>query len=132
MGDTDSAAHAAHDAYVNAINSNDVDALLRTVTDDIVYLPPNSPAIVGKQDVGQWVGEYFAAFDSKWVKTSVEFVVGDDLAYEWYTYQSTDTPRDGMGEVLDDSGNGINIYRRGDDGTWRVWRDMWTTEAPAG
>jgi ketosteroid isomerase-like protein len=131
MGDTDSAAHAAHDAYLKAINSNDVDALLATVTDDVVYLPPNSPAIVGTRDVGQWVGEYFAAFDSKWVKTSVEFVVRDDLAYEWYTYQSTDTPRDGTGAVVTDRGNGINIYRRGNDGTWRVWRDMWTTEGPA-
>ena len=73
--DVDSAAHAAHDAYVNAINSNDVDALLGTVTDDIVYLPPNSPAIVGTHDVRRWLAEYFAAFQSKWVKTSVEFVV---------------------------------------------------------
>src|SRR3954452_10149955 len=102
-----------------------------TVTDDIVCLPPNWPAIVGTHDVGQWLGQYFAAFDSKWVKTSVEFVVRDDLAYEWYTYHSTDTPRGGAGDVATDTGNGINIYRRGDDGTWRVWRDMWTTEAPA-
>lgn len=132
MRDADSAAHAAHDAYVNAINSNDVSTLLRTVTDDIVYLPPNSPAIVGAHDVGEWVGEYFAAFDSKWVKTSVEFVLRDDLAYEWYTYHSIDTARDGTGEVLEDKGNGVNIYLRGPDGTWRVWRDMWTTEAVAG
>ena len=131
MGSADSAAHAAHDAYVNAINSNDVDTLLETVTEDIVYLPPNSAAIIGKHDVRQWAGEYFDAFDSTWAKTSVEFIVRDDLAFEWYTYQSTDTPRDGTGEVVTDTGNGINIYRRGQDGTWRVWRDMWTTEAPA-
>jgi ketosteroid isomerase-like protein len=132
MGNSDAAAHAAHDAYVNAINSNDVGALLATMTDDIVYLPPNSPAIVGTQDVGPWLADYFGAFESKWVKTSVEFVVHEDLAYEWYTYQSTDTPRDGTGETVTDKGNGINIYRRGEDGTWRVWRDMWTTEAAAG
>jgi ketosteroid isomerase-like protein len=132
MEEADSAAHAAHAAYVNAINSNDVNALLETVTDDVVYLPPNSTAIVGTNDLGQWLAEYFGAFDSKWVKTSVEFVVRDDLAYEWYTYKSTDTPRDGTGEIVTDNGNGINIYRRGDDGSWRVWRDMWTTEAPAG
>ena len=131
MTDTESAAHAAHAAYVNAINSNDVDALLATVTDDVVYLPPNSPAIVGSRDVGEWVAEYFSEFHSKWVKTSVEFVVRDDLAYEWYAYHSTDSPRDGAGEVVTDTGNGLNIYRRGDDGVWRVWRDMWTTEAPA-
>jgi hypothetical protein len=39
------------------------------MTDDIVNLPPNSPAIVGTQDVGRWLAEYFTAFDSRWVKT---------------------------------------------------------------
>jgi ketosteroid isomerase-like protein len=33
---------------------------------------------------------------------------------------------------MTDKGNGINIYRRTADGTWLVWRDMWTTETPAG
>lgn len=130
MGTSDTAAHAAHDAYVNAINSNDTAELLKTVTDDIVYLPPNSPAITGSRAVGEWVDEYFRAVSSKWVKTTVELVVTDDLAYEWYTFVATDTPRDG-GETTTDTGNGINIYRRGDDGVWRVWRDMWTTESPA-
>ena len=124
------AAHAAHEAYVIAINSNKASNLMATVTDDIVYLPPNSPAIVGKSKVGRWVEDYFGAFETKWVKTSVEFVVQGDLAYEWYTYQATDTPRNG-GRVITDSGNGINIYRRGGDGTWRVSRDAWATDHPA-
>jgi ketosteroid isomerase-like protein len=130
MADTDTAAHAAHDAYINAINSNNLDKYLATITDDIVYLPPNSPAIVGKGEVGPWAQAYFEAFQTQWVKTTIEFVVQGDLAYEWYTYQVTDTPRDG-GDVTTDSGNGINIYRRGADGTWRVSRDVWATDRPA-
>jgi ketosteroid isomerase-like protein len=130
MPDADAAAHAAHDAYIDAINANNVDNFLATVTDDLVYLPPNSAAIVGKSDVGPWVQAYFEAFHTEWVKTTIEFVVQGDLAYEWYTYQVTDTPRDG-GDVTTDSGNGINIYRRGADGTWRVSRDVWATDAPA-
>ena len=86
--------------------------------------------IVGKSEVGQWVQGYFEAFHTQWVKTTIEFVVQGDLAYEWYTYQVTDTPRDG-GDVTTDSGNGINIYRRGADGTWRVSRDAWATDRPA-
>src|SRR5262249_5819187 len=77
MTTTDTAAHLAHEAYVHAINSNDTNELLKTVTDDIVYLPPNSAAIAGKSAVGQWLEEYFGAFSSKWVKTTVEFVVRD-------------------------------------------------------
>jgi ketosteroid isomerase-like protein len=130
MADSDANAHAAHDAYVDAINSNNVDNLMATVTDDVVYLPPNSAAIVGKSEVGPWVEGYFEAFQTEWVKKTMEFVVQGDLAYEWYQYQVTDTARDG-GEVSTDSGNGINIYRRGADGTWRVSRDAWATDRPS-
>lgn len=78
MADTDTAAHAAHDAYINAINSNDLDKYLGTITDDIVYLPPNSAAIVGKSEVGPWVQGYFDAFHTQWAKTTIEFVVQGD------------------------------------------------------
>ena len=44
--------HHAHEAYLDAINSNDVARFLATVTDDIVFLPPNSEPIVGKEAVG--------------------------------------------------------------------------------
>jgi hypothetical protein len=62
MPNTDAAAHAAHDAYIDAINSNNLDNFLATITDDLVYLPPNSAAIVGKSEVGPWVQGYFEAF----------------------------------------------------------------------
>lgn len=123
------AAHKAHDVYLAAINSNDLDTFLDAVTDDIVFIAPNSPVMVGKAEVGPWVGGYFEAFATKWEKTSVEFVVSDDWAFERYTYIAVDTPRRG-GEAYTDTGNGINIYRLGDDGVWRVARDAWATDQP--
>ena len=45
--DSKSVEHAAHDAYVSAINSNDVDTLLADLTDDIVYQSPGEPAASG-------------------------------------------------------------------------------------
>jgi uncharacterized protein (TIGR02246 family) len=130
MTDVDAAVHAAHEAYINAINSNNLDNVLAAVTDDIVFLPPNSAAIVGKDQVRPWVEQYFESFHTEWVKTTVELHVQGDLAYEWYTYQATDTPRDG-GKKTTDSGNGVNIYRPGGDGTWRVARDVWATDRTA-
>lgn len=123
---TDSAVHHAHEAYLTSINSNDVARFLTTVTDDIVFLPPNSEPIAGKEAVGAWVAGYFEAIQTVWTKTTVELVVADGLAYEWYRYHVVDTPRDG-GEPATDTGNGVNIYRIDADGTWRVWRDIWAT-----
>lgn len=123
---TDSAVHHAHEAYLTSINSNDVARFLTTVTDDIVFLPPNSEPIAGKEAVVSWVAGYFEAIQTVWTKTTVELVVADGLAYEWYRYHVVDTPRDG-GESATDTGNGVNIYRIDADGTWRVWRDIWAT-----
>src|ERR1700761_4482460 len=42
------AEQAAHDAYVAAINSNDLDTLAADLTDDVVFQSPGEPQIVGK------------------------------------------------------------------------------------
>lgn len=128
----EAAAHRAHTAYLDAINSNDLDRFNATITNDIVYLPPNSPALVGKAVVSEWVKGYLEAYRTVWVKDSLEFVVKDDWAYERYSYKSVDTPRaDGPAAgtpVVNDTGNGINIYHRDADGAWRVARDGWATD----
>lgn len=57
-------ARKAHKAYLAAINSNDLDRFLVTVTDDIVFIAPNSPVIEGKAQVAPWVGGYFEAVET--------------------------------------------------------------------
>ena len=126
---SDEAAHQAHEAYVEAINSNDTQRLLAVVTDDIVYIAPNSPAIVGKSEVAPWVAGYFDAYATHWEKTTLEFVVSGDWAFERYAYRVVDTPRAG-GDAVIDTGNGLNIYHRDADGIWRVARDAWATDQP--
>jgi ketosteroid isomerase-like protein len=123
-------AHAAHLAYVDAINSNNLDSLLAMLTDDAVFMPPNEARLVGKAAVRPWVAGYFEAFRTRWDKTTLEFVVCGEWAFEQYAYTSTDTPRAG-GAVVRDTGKGINIYRRGEDGKWRVARDAWNSDLPA-
>jgi ketosteroid isomerase-like protein len=122
-------AHAAHDAYVAAINSNDVEAWLAILTDDIVYMAPNAPLLKGKDELRPWGEGYFGAYTTQWDKTSLEFVVMGDWAFERYAYTVTDTPKDGS-EPLHDVGKGINIYHKDADGVWRVARDAWNSDLP--
>lgn len=120
-------ASKAHDAYLAAINSNDLRKVLATVTDDVVLLAPNSPAIEGKEAASPWIAGYFEHFETQWQKTPLEFVVAGDWAFERYSYRVVDTPRNG-GANLVDTGNGINIYRLEEDGVWRVARDAWASD----
>jgi len=129
--DSKSVKHAAHGAYVTAINSNNVDTLLADLTDDIVYQSPGEPEIVGKAAVRKWLEAYFGAYHTRWEKTSIGFVVNGDWAFERYTYRSTDTDKK-TGAVTHDTGKGINIFRHGKDGRWRVAIDGWSSDRPAG
>lgn len=40
---------AAHGAYVDAINANDIDRLMAVLTDDVVYQSPHAPELIGKK-----------------------------------------------------------------------------------
>ncbi len=130
VADSGAIERAAHDAYVSAINSNDVETLLADLTDDIVYQSPGEPQIVGKAAVRKWLTGYFGATRTHWEKTSIGFTVSGAWAFERYTYKSTDIDRK-TGAVTNDTGKGINIFRRGRDGRWRVAIDGWSSDQPA-
>lgn len=125
----DAAAHQAHEAYVTAINSNDLDSLMSMLTEDVVFLAAHEKPLVGKAAVRPWVQGYLDAFKTRWEKTNLEFVVAGEWAFERYSYVSKDTPRAG-GAVIEDTGWGLVIYRRDKDGKWRVARDAWSTDRP--
>lgn len=127
--DTDAGARQAHEAYVAAINANNVDSLLAMLTEDVVYLPPHEPALVGKAAVRPWADAYLKAFKIHWEKTSLEFVVAGFWAFELYAHKSADTPQGG-GTAVQDTGKGINIYHHDADGKWRVARDAWNSDLP--
>lgn len=120
----DAAAHEAHDAYVAAINANDLDAVMAMFTDDIVFMAAGAPVMIGKEEIGPWIEGYLAAFHTRWEKDVEEFAVNGDWAWERYAWRSFDTPHGG-GETVTDTGWGFILYHRESDGVWRVARDGW-------
>lgn len=126
---SDASAHQAHEAYVVAINSNNVERLLAMLTEDVVFLAPNGQPMVGKAAVRPWLEGYIKTFKTHWDKPVQEFVVNGDWAFERYSYTSTDTPLAG-GDIVKDTGWGLLIYHRDADGKWRVARDAWGSDHP--
>lgn len=120
-------AKQAHEAYGKAINSNNAAKFMSMVTDDIVMLSPNEPAVTGKKAVRAWVAGYYEAFTARWDKRVVSFVEAGDWAFEVYSYKQTDKPKAG-GDVITDTGKGLIVYHRDADGKWRVARDAWNSD----
>ena len=127
--DTAAIAHEAHEAYVTAINSNNVDSLMAVLTDDVVFQAPHEPEMVGKAALRPWAEGYASAYNFRWEKTTLEFIIAGDWAFERYAYKSFDTPKAG-GATIEDVGKGLNIYHHDADGRWRVARDAWSSDRP--
>ena len=125
----DSAAHQAHANYVQAINSNQIDAFAAMLTDDVVFLAANEKPLVGKAAVRAWADAYYKAFRTSWDKPVEEFVVSGDHAFERYRWTSTDTPVAGGAPIVG-TGWGLIVYRREADGRWRVARDAFGPDHP--
>jgi ketosteroid isomerase-like protein len=100
------------------------------LTDDAVYLPPNEPAIVGKEALRPWIEGYFQAYRTHWEKETLEVIATGDWAIEYAAERSKDIPV-GDGDALEDVGKGIVIYRRQADGSWKVARDIWNSDGSA-
>lgn len=120
----------AHDAYVAAINANKAEVWLAALGDDVVYMVPNRPAIVGKADVGSWVGRYLNESTTHWTKATQDLVVSGDWAFGRYIYTVSDDvvvrdPETDGGGTANESGWGFVVYHRDADGVWRVARDGW-------
>ena len=129
VGFTDGDAHQAHEAYVTAINSNNLEILLNMLTTDVVFLSPNEPVMVGKAAVRPWLKSYLNAYKVHWDKPVQEFVVSGDWAFERYSYTSTDKSL-ANGAIVKDTGWGLMVYHHDTDGKWRVARDSWGSDRP--
>ena len=49
------------DAWLEALSRGDVESLVSMVTDDVVFLPPNSPPVVGKEQLHDLYANLFFA-----------------------------------------------------------------------
>jgi ketosteroid isomerase-like protein len=125
----DAGARQAHEAYTAAINSNNLESVVAMCTDDVVFLSPNEPALIGKPAVRAWAAAYLKAYKIHWDKAVKGFNVAGDWAIERYSYKQNDKPRDG-GASVTDTGKGLIVYHHDADGKWRVARDAWNSDLP--
>jgi len=109
---------------LEAENSENLEAWLATVSDDVVLLLTSGP-VRGKQALRNMMTPMFAAFDwqGQWSLDSVE--VSGDLAVMWGPIETTLIAHD-TGQRTRSVGYHLDVARRQADGTWLfTW---WTTK----
>jgi ketosteroid isomerase-like protein len=117
------------EAYLAAIRSGDVDAMMANWVDDPTVLPPNAPGLRGRDEVRAWAEAFqnrVRVLEAKF--TESEVTIGGDLATERLAFTMTLEPAAG-GQPVTVTGKGIHVYRRQADGTWKLSLDIWNTDA---
>ena len=118
----------AHQEAVSAFNASDVDALMAFWTDEPVYMPPDVPALHGKEAIREFYGQLLARMEIDSL-SSEEVVVAGDWAFE----RGTAMILEEGGEAEQVSAKYLDIWQRQADGSWKIARAIWNFDGqPAG
>ncbi len=114
-------------AVAEGINKQDAAAVAQLYTEDASVLPPGALRVDGREGVE---GFWKAAIDmglGDIVLTTLEVADHGDLATEVGSVTGTVPGEDGNKVSL--AGKYIVLWKRGDDVTWRLHRDIWNFDA---
>jgi ketosteroid isomerase-like protein len=123
------AIEAFNQAYLKAINDEDIAALSALTTDGHIMLMPGRAPLVGKAANDEANGRAFEQFDFEETWTPVETVVSGDWGHQRGTFTTIIMPKDGSAS-REVSGNFLRIYQRQPNGDWRMIRDMFNSGSP--
>ena len=120
------ALQAYSDEFVSQCLDRDWDPLVERLTDDVVFLPPDEPAIIGKAAVADFLNAYpiITAYSS-----TLESADGSaDHAATRSSFELTVETEDGETRIV---GKGTTTYRK-EGGRWRTATNCWNLNAPQG
>jgi uncharacterized protein (TIGR02246 family) len=115
---------AAAAIFMEAFNTEDAETLAALFTEDGVMLPPNAPAIFGRDAIRASSREDFAMMDQAIELEDLEITVEGDLGYKAGRYRV----RSEKNQLID-RGKYIEIWRKV-DGQWLIHRDIWNSSMP--
>ena len=117
---------AAGAKFEEGFNSGDGAAVGALYTEDAALLPPDAARVDGREAIAQfWQGAIDAGLKDLDLQT-VEVLDGGDLAVEVGKVSLTTTGS--VGKAVPVAGKYIVVWQRGDDGTWRLHRDIWNLD----
>lgn len=128
--DADSAAIAQITAELDAAySSEDFRAAARHFSDDIVHLPPNEPAVIGRAAVTARDSVFGVAYDDTLTSAIEDLRIRGDQATVRLQYTESWAPRDG-GERTTVDGKTLLVLHKGPGGTWQITHYMWNDNGP--
>lgn len=101
-----------------AVNDKKLGQILNLVTDDVVFLPPEAPPVVGKLAVEEIYQRLFSESDLKQSIEIEDVYITGDRAFIWGMTSITMTAQDGQQKQM--KGMGMMIAQCQRDGSWKI------------
>jgi uncharacterized protein (TIGR02246 family) len=114
------------DRYVAAFNGGDADVAAEAWTDDSKQFAPGAPPAVGRDAIRESI-RAVQQMSPQLELQSVDVLVEGNVAIETGTWSVKLQTPDGR---VEDGGPAVRVWRRGTDGVWRLYRDIWNSEQP--
>lgn len=130
------AARAAIEAqnarFARFFAAGQADSMLTVYTEDAELLPPNAPAVSGRENIRQWLGTMVGTGTWSIAPTTVAVIANGPHAIERGRFIMSYTPGPnapaGM-TAMTDTGKFIAHWRN-EDGQWRMAHDIWNSNRP--
>ena len=110
-------------AFQDAFNKRDAAAVAMVFTEDAKLMPYNVPMLSGRAGIQSFWQTGFSRGVSHIVKTPIEVHVAGDTAIEISRFVVTVGDRKIQGKDM-------LLWRRGNDGQWRIAADIWNNDQP--
>ena len=122
----------SHAIWMEVSRTGEVGKLDVILSDDVLLMPPNETSLYGKSEVMEWFTEYFEHFRiASFVETDREVIVAEGVAVEHWTYMVAIEPLNGSARIRDD-GRFLTVWKRQDDGNWKISHSIWNSIRPIG
>ena len=117
-------------SYESALNASNTEAAMPLYAEDGVFMAPKNQSAVGKASVRQAYDAVFKAITLKVKFTIAELVV---MSPQWALVRtnSTGTQKiNATGATSQEANQELFIFKKGDDGQWRIARYSFSTTNP--
>ena len=113
------------DEWLRCFLAHDSEALANWYTEDAVVMPPNHPAVHGRDAIRKWIAGFSHVTQ---FKNEIEQIDGSaGLAYVRGRYSMTLQPK-GVPAPFEDVGKYVEIRKRQPDGSWPVAADIFNSD----
>ena len=113
--------------YASAINTDDFDLWISLWEDDGIQMPPDAPAVFGKEQILAVNERKFEPFEVNLTINNAEVQIDGDLAFSRGAYTASLTPKAG-GETVDLIGKYLTILKKQTDGSWKIYCDCFNSD----